>query len=151
MINLRIPHLDELPELSELCMRSKAVWGYDKAFMDACREELTIAPEGLKKDYFQLAEDTSGILGVAQIAIKNEQADLELLFIDPDKMGMGAGRILFEWATEKARSLGGIRMIIDADPEAAPFYIHMGAREIGKTASVSIPGRMLPQLEYTLS
>jgi hypothetical protein len=28
---------EELPNLSELCLRSKAVWGYDQAFMEACR------------------------------------------------------------------------------------------------------------------
>jgi len=33
--------IDELPGLSDLCFRSKAVWGYDKEFMEACRGELS--------------------------------------------------------------------------------------------------------------
>ena len=32
--------MDEADCLTALCMRSKAHWGYDAAFMHACREEL---------------------------------------------------------------------------------------------------------------
>ena len=31
--------------LSDLALRSKACWGYDPAFLSACRDELTIHPE----------------------------------------------------------------------------------------------------------
>jgi hypothetical protein len=37
-------------------------------------------------------------------------------------------------------------MIIEADPDAAPFYRLMGARHTGFAPSQSIPGRMLPRL-----
>jgi hypothetical protein len=36
-VRLRAPRLDELEALSDLCLRSKAVWGYDAAFLEACR------------------------------------------------------------------------------------------------------------------
>ena len=58
--------------------------------------------------------------------------------------------MLFEWATAKARSLGAARMMIEADPGAAPFYERMGARHAGFTASQSIAGRMLPRLQLEL-
>ena len=41
-LTIRTPRPDELSSLSDLCFRSKAVWGYDAAFMEACRGELTL-------------------------------------------------------------------------------------------------------------
>jgi hypothetical protein len=41
-------------------------------------------------------------------------------------------------------------MIIEADPDAAAFYEHMGARHAGLAASWSIPGRMLPRMQMEL-
>src|SRR3546814_14868972 len=31
--------------LSALALRSKAYWGYDSAFLQACRDELTVSPK----------------------------------------------------------------------------------------------------------
>ena len=40
-LTLRQPDNSELAELSALCQRSKAYWGYDQTFMAACAQELT--------------------------------------------------------------------------------------------------------------
>jgi hypothetical protein len=42
--------------------------------------------------------------------------------------------------------MGAHRMAIEADPDAAPFYRRMGAKDSGFAPSGSIPGRMLPKL-----
>src|SRR5687768_4428349 len=42
---VRRARADEAEALTELTMRAKASWGYDAAFMAACREELTLTPE----------------------------------------------------------------------------------------------------------
>ena len=42
-LTIRAPTIDELSDLSDLCFRSKAVWGYDVEFMDECRAELNRA------------------------------------------------------------------------------------------------------------
>lgn len=151
MITLRIPREDELPALSELCLRSKAVWGYDDAFMAACMEELTLRPSDLTTTHLQLAEDEQGCLGMAQIAmVDDDAASLEAMFIEPARMGCGAGRMLFGWAVEQARTLGAKTMMIESDPGAAAFYRHMGAYGVGEAPSGSIPGRMLPLLKLDL-
>ena len=36
---------DEAAALSGLALRSKGYWGYDAAFLDACRAELTLTPD----------------------------------------------------------------------------------------------------------
>jgi hypothetical protein len=42
--------------------------------------------------------------------------------------------------------MGADRMVIEADPDAAPFYRRIGAKDCGLVPSGSIPGRMLPKL-----
>jgi GNAT superfamily N-acetyltransferase len=150
MIKLRDVRPDEFPSLSELCLRSKAVWGYDEAFMAACRSELTLLPAEILSTHLQVAERDTGVVGLAQVKVSGTDADLLKLFIEPVQLKSGVGRLLFEWATAKARSLGAVRMMIEADPGAAPFYERMGARPAGFTASQSIAGRMLPRLQLEL-
>jgi GNAT superfamily N-acetyltransferase len=147
MIQLRDALPNELSGLNELCLRSKAVWGYDDAFMAACRDELTLHPDELRNSHLQVAERDGAIVGVAQVKIADDRnADLMKLFVEPGSLGTGVGRLLFEWATAKARGLGAVRMIIEADPGATPFYERMGAHRAGFAPSQSIARRVLPRL-----
>jgi GNAT superfamily N-acetyltransferase len=146
VIQLRNALQNELASLDELCLRSKAVWGYDDAFMAACRDELTLHPDELRTTHLQVAEHDRAIVGLAQVRVTAQEADLMKLFVEPAQLGSGVGRLLFAWATAKARRLGAVRMIIEADPGAAAFYERMGARHAGFAPSQSIAGRMLPRL-----
>ena len=76
MIQLRDARHDELQALSELCLRSKAVWGYDDAFMTACRTELTLRPDELQSTYLQVAVRDSTVVGLAQVKVTGTDADL---------------------------------------------------------------------------
>ena len=149
-MRIRDARAAELPELSELCLRSKAVWGYDLAFIEACRAELTLRPEELETTGIAVAEDGRGIAGVVQVAIEGEQAELLKLFVDPARIGGGIGRMLFDWAVAAARRSGASRLVIESDPGAAAFYRRMGARDAGLAPSGSVPGRMLPRLSCDL-
>jgi len=150
VIQLREACKSELPSLSELCLRSKAVWGYDDAFMTACRAELTLHPEELRSTSLQLAVRDSTVIGLTQVKVTDTDADLLKLFVEPALLRSGVGRLLFEWATARARGLGAVRMMIEADPGAVPFYERMGARHAGFAPSQSILGRMLPCMQMDL-
>jgi GNAT superfamily N-acetyltransferase len=143
---LREPTVDELPALSALCRRSKAVWGYDHDFLEACRAELTIEPPDLQSTSIAVAEAHGKIVGVAQVKVVGRDAELLKLFVEPTTLRGGVGRTLFGWATSQATSRGANRLVIEADPDAVPFYRRMGARECGFAPSGSIAGRMLPRL-----
>ncbi|OKO66983.1 GNAT family N-acetyltransferase [Bradyrhizobium sp. AS23.2] len=132
--------------LSALCRRSKAVWGYDNDFMKACHSELTIEPCELRSSSIAVAEENGSILGVAQIKVIGSEADLLKLFVEPTMLRCGVGMKLFHWATSEATAMGADRMVIEADPDAAPFYRRMGAKDCGLAPSGSIPGRALPKL-----
>src|SRR6516164_9577572 len=103
---IRPPAVEELPALSALCFRSKAVWGYDNDFMEACRRELSIEPCDLQSTSVAVAEQDGRLAGVAQIKVVGSEADLLKLFVEPTVLRSGIGRALFAWATELAISQG---------------------------------------------
>ncbi|MEZ5765763.1 MAG: GNAT family N-acetyltransferase [Xanthobacteraceae bacterium] len=149
-MQLRAPNPDEAERLTELCLRSKAVWGYDADFMQACRAELTIRPADLAQSAFRVAMIDGEIVGVAQIAVTGDDAELAKLFIAPGAIGTGVGKTLFAWAVNEARAGGAMQLWIEADPDAAAFYRRMGATDAGSVPSGSIPGRFLPRLRFDL-
>jgi GNAT superfamily N-acetyltransferase len=148
---IRLPAVEELPALSALCFRSKAVWGYDKEFMEACRKELSIELRDLRSTLIGVAEQHGRLVGVAQMKVMWSGADLLKLFVEPPTLRSGIGSELFAWASDSAASQGAECLLIEADPYAAPFYRRMGARDIGSAASGSVPGRVLPKLIKSLS
>jgi len=118
--------------------------------MDACRTELTISAEQLAQWPTQVADRDGRIVGVAQISVEGQGAWLEKLFVDPDEMGRGIGKMLMDWAKDTARSKGASTIDIESDPQAEPFYLSLGARRAGTAPSHSIPGRELPLLRLGL-
>ncbi|WP_170416406.1 GNAT family N-acetyltransferase [Ruegeria atlantica] len=150
MIELRSPRRSELEAVTDLCMRSKAFWGYDADFMNACRTELTVTESDLSEEAIVLSVQGSEITGVVQLSFDRKTVCLEKLFVDPAYMGKGIGRCLFTWARDKSRLRQAMRLVVEADPDAVPFYTAMGCREAGNVPSGSIPGRYLPRLEFEL-
>jgi GNAT superfamily N-acetyltransferase len=149
-MHLRPARIDEAGLLTELCMQSKAVWGYDEAFMRACRAELTLTPADISASSLRVAVEGNDVIGMVQVTVDGEAADLAKLFIAPSALRGGVGRKLFDWAATEARSRGARWMSIEADPDAAPFYRRMGAVDDGVAPSGSIPGRVLPRLKLML-
>ena len=147
---LRPARSDEVASISDLCLRSKAVWGYDAAFLEACRPSLTLTAEDLSTSHVQVAEQNGALVGVAQIVIEGETAALDKLFVEPARLRTGAGKRLFQWARDMALRAGASRLLIDADPGAAGFYRRMGAVEAGLTPSEVFPGRMIPRLSLDM-
>jgi GNAT superfamily N-acetyltransferase len=147
---LRAPHKSECKVLSDLCLRSKAHWGYDAAFLEACRDELSLTADTLQNCEISVAVSQNRVCGLVQLNPTVPCGALEKLFVDPDAIGKGVGRRLFVWAVETARQKGMTHFTIDGDPNSVPFYLKMGARLTGLTPSGSIEGRMLPQFRYDL-
>ncbi|HET9167808.1 MAG TPA: GNAT family N-acetyltransferase [Actinospica sp.] len=152
---IRAARPDEAAQLSELAQRSKAHWGYDAAFLEACREELTLAPGQITERRTQVAvsrePDTDGaLLGFGTIEGEPPAGELGMLFVDPSAIGAGVGGALFTHLGELALRLGFRRLTIASDPNAEPFYLARGAVRIGGVPSGSVPGRVLPLLALAL-
>ncbi len=137
--------------LSELAFRSKAYWGYDDAFMAACRDELSVSEQSITDGAVYVIESDGRVLGFYSLVPLNEHdVDVGHFFLEPDSIGRGYGKKLLVHAVVVATERGYKRLLIQSDPNAEPFYLAMGAGRIGKQPSASIAGRELPLLEIRL-
>jgi GNAT superfamily N-acetyltransferase len=137
---------NDAAELTMLALRSKAVWGYDAAFMAACREELTISADAIALWPTWVIEEWGAIAGFYQLRIDGSVAEVAHFFIAPGSLGSGRGRRLWTHLEAMARAAGCARLEVDSDPHAEGFYRTMGMIRCGEAPSGSIPGRMLPHL-----
>ena len=149
-MRLRAPRPDELETLSDLCLRSKAVWGYEAEMLERFRHELSLSEDDVREDAIVVADDLRGIAGVVEVSFDGDVAVLEKLFVEPARIGEGTGNLMYVWACRTAQGRGAREMVIDSDPGAAAFYVRMGAEPAGEAESGSVPGRFLPRLVHRL-
>jgi GNAT superfamily N-acetyltransferase len=151
-LTLRAARPDELAALSELALRSKAHWGYDDAFMAACRDELTLHPDDLASGIVVVAEADGELVGLSRLTGPDGEGigEADMLFVAPDRIGTGIGHALFARLRTDAVARGCTALRIEADPNAAAFYEREGAVHVGNVPSASIPGRALPLLRLDL-
>ena len=142
-VTLRPARPDEAEVLTELVLRSKAHWGYSEEFMESCREELTIHAHTMVASRMTVAEAEGRVVAVATLEGEPPRAELGSLFVDPEMIGKGIGRQLLQYMLEMARGIGARSVVLDADPNAEPFYEAMGFVRAGVVPSGSIPGRTL--------
>ena len=147
---IRPARQQEAAALSELCVRSKEVWGYDAAFMALARAALEVKPEEIAAGNVWVAE-ADGIVAAGVVALaatdRPDILDLAKLFVMPGRLRSGVGGALLAHAIAVARRRGARRLTILADPNAAGFYEANGAVRIGDAPSDAIPGRRLPLYE----
>ncbi|CAK7283723.1 GNAT family N-acetyltransferase [Streptomyces sp. RM1] len=140
----------EADALTDLALRSKAHWGYDARFLEACRAELTVAAHEVVRRRATVADRGGRIMGFVTLEGEPPTGVVGMMFVEPRAIGQGIGRLLFERAVAAARDLGFTRLTIDADPHAEPFYRAMGAVRTGTVPSGSIAGRVLPRMVVTI-
>ena len=146
---IRAARPDDVPGLSDLAFRSKAHWGYDAQFMDACREELAVPLAALASDVIRLVEVDGEPAAFYHLCETGTPAELEVeaLFVVPECIGTGLGQLLWDDLEIEAAKRSATRLVVQSDPYAEGFYLKMGMVRIGERASDSIPGRTLPLLE----
>jgi GNAT superfamily N-acetyltransferase len=148
---IRPAHPEESALLSDLALRSKGHWGYDAAFLESCREELTLTEELITDERAHVAEKDGQVVGFYTLAGRPPEGQLGHMFVEPAHVNQKIGRRLWEHAIGTAEEEGIRRILIEADPYAEAFYEAMGAIRVGEIPSGSIPGRVLPLLAYYLS
>jgi GNAT superfamily N-acetyltransferase len=152
LVTIRPAAPSEAEALTALALAGKRHWGYPERWLEAWRELLTITPDYLAAHIVFCAEDAAGrVVGFYALEFDGGRCRLEHLWLAPSLIGGGLGRRLFEHAVQAARALGATELLIEADPNAEGFYLHMGARRTGETVSrLTGEERVLPQLWYAL-
>ncbi|MEL6269921.1 MAG: GNAT family N-acetyltransferase [Chloroflexota bacterium] len=148
---LRPARPDETALLTDIAMRSKAHYGYDAAFMAACRDDLTITPDLIS--HTTVIERDGVVCGfyVLRIDAVNHNAELDFLFVAPEHIGRGCGRDLWGHVVARLPAAGVRTLWIVADPAAVPFYERMGAQQVNTVLSSCVEGRTLPVMQFDVT
>ena len=147
---LRRARPGEAASLTDLAFRSKASNGYDAAFMEACRAELTYTAATMAAGETWVAEADGALVGFFDLRPTADGMEVFAIFVEPACRGGGVGRALWGKLEARARAAGSGAIGLDADPFAVRFYRAMGCEIVGEAPSGSIPGRMLPRMRKAL-
>lgn len=135
--------------LSALALRAKAYWPYDEQFIKDCADDLRISPERAGCGLIFVAEEDGAISGFYGFGVDTSNPEMTHLFVEPEKIGKGVGKMLWNDAIVFARSRKWKSFEILADPYAAEkFYLPMGCQKIGEVDSSVRRGRKLPLLRF---
>lgn len=138
---------NEAGKLSEIALQAKRHWGYPENWIEHWKADLTITPEFITGNEVYVAAEDDEVVGFCALTLKEGIAELEHMWVKPEHMGAGVGRKLFIHALQRATAMNATAVEILADPNAAGFYEHLGAKHIGRVES-EIDGqrRALPRL-----
>jgi GNAT superfamily N-acetyltransferase len=90
------------------------------------------------------AEDGDGVVGFAVSLTPVEGAcELDAIFVEPDRMRTGIGRLLVDDAVGRARRWGANRIEVVANPDAVDFYERVGFAGEETVATRFGPGRRM--------
>jgi GNAT superfamily N-acetyltransferase len=134
--------------LNDIAIRSKAWWGYDDHLMKQFAENSLISGE--------LVDGTTVIKVCMEDRIigwymyKPDEVGVELtdFWMSPEYIGKGYGGKMFQNLKERVMQDDYYSIVFDADPNAAPFYEHMGCRIIGQ--ALSEWNRFIPKMRIDL-
>jgi GNAT superfamily N-acetyltransferase len=159
MTHIRRATSGEAEILTQIAHDAKRYWGYPESWVERWKDDLTLTPDFISSNEVYVveadsdlaAESESGIAGFYAIAMSGEKAELEHMWVRPERIGSGCGKELMMHALETAAFLNAAALEISADPNAEGFYKRMGATRIGETQS-EIEGqpRTLPRLAIEL-
>ena len=131
LVQVRSAKPGESQNLTALCVRSKAHWGYDAAFMKLSAAALMVNEDDIAAGRVLVAaDDADRVIGMACVLPEGETADLDALFVEPPAIGGGAGRALFEAA------------VIAGPPPGRPAHDHPGRSK--RCRLLRAHGRALP-------
>ncbi len=148
-LQIRPAQPGDSPVLTRLAHAAKRHWGYPEELMRLWLDDLTVTQKFIRKHPVYCAVHESRIYGFYALSGEGATRELEHMWVDPQFMGQGIGRLLFEHALELLRAQGCNRLKIISDPNAEPFYRKLGAVPVGEAPSRP-EGRTLPRLELRL-
>ena len=151
MIFIRPVNPPEAEALSQIALAAKRYWGYPERWMELWIPQFTFDAGYFEENESWAAELAGQAVAFYTLLEKDGAAWLENLWVRPEFIGTGIGKMLFLHALELARSRGYKIMQLEADPNAAGFYEKMGMYKIAERKyEVEGQPRILPLMEMKL-
>lgn len=136
--------------LTQITINSKSSWGYSKEQIVLWEDSLTVTPDYIKaKEVYKLSLENNVIGYYSFFELDKGNVKLDNMFLHPDFIGKGFGKIMMIHFLELIKSQGFEKVVLDADPNAELFYKKFGFRVIGQLET-SVKNRFLPVMEYQI-
>ena len=128
---------DEAAALEALHRRSSDVWAEDRGNLAAHPDAIESPHTAIVEGRVRVAVDDVGRpLGFSVvIPVGDGTWELDDLFVEPDSMGLGIGRLLVEDVAARATAAGATRVNVIANPRAVGFYERLGFRTTGEAST----------------
>ena len=130
--------------LTSIMRLSKAYWSYSEEQLLKWQDELTVSKTEIINHHVYKLVTNDTIIGF--YSFKKETSGtikLDNLFILPEYISKGLGKLLLNDCLAKALELGYSKVLLDSDPNAENFYLHSGFTVIGQK-NTSIKNRYMP-------
>lgn len=150
MLEIRQAKSSEAALLTDIAARGESYWGVDPDFVENFTAIYRITENFINDNPTYVIEEEGKIIGFYGLSTKKEQKELEYLYIEPEYIGKGYGRHLWNHMIDYCKGNGIDNIVFVANPQAVGFYTKLGAVEIGLVESLVRKGRMVPKLKYNV-
>jgi GNAT superfamily N-acetyltransferase len=128
---------DEALALEALQRRSSDVWEEYRSQLAADPHAIEPPHEAIAQGRVRVAVDSSQRrLGFSVVLpVEAGRCELDDLFVEPDSMRLGVGRLLVEDVAMRAAAAGASHVDVVANPNALGFYERVGFRAAGDVST----------------
>jgi GNAT superfamily N-acetyltransferase len=134
---IRDARVAEASALELLQRRASDVWEEYRADLAAHPEAIAAPSDAIAAGRVRVAVDSTGrLLGFSTVLpTENGRCELDDLFVEPDVMRRGVGRLLVEDLAARATAAGAKFVDVTANPNAVGFYSCLGFVQTGNTST----------------
>lgn len=150
MYKFRKAKIIDSVSLTKLAIQSEAYWDYDDIFIEKFAELYNVSEEYIASNPVYILYNENDMIGFYGMLLSEEETALEYLYVAPEFIGNGYGKILWNHMINICLEKGIKEFHLVTSPQAKDFYIKLGARYIGEVESLVIKNRMIPKLQYNI-
>lgn len=136
---------NDAENLTQISFTAKRFWKYPEDWIDSWKKQLTITPNYIASCTVFKLLIKNDVIGFCSIKRDGRHYEIDNLWILPEFMGNGYGKLLLETAL-KNRCPSGATIRVYSDPNAEGFYEKQGFKTVGQFESYP-KGRFLPIME----
>lgn len=130
-----------MAEINALIVRSKSHWNWPAGYLDQAISLLLITPAYLRAHLcFEISSGQDETVAFFAVDTSGEQAELDHLWVTPDLIRTGLGRMACNCVFELARDKRWPEIRVLPDPMAEAFYLRMGFHDTGRRVPSRVPG-----------
>jgi ribosomal protein S18 acetylase RimI-like enzyme len=128
---------DEALALESLQRRASDVWEEYREALAANPDAIAPPHQAIAEGRVRVAVDGSGrLVGFSVVlAIENGRCELDDLFVEPDRMRLGVGRMLVHDLATRAAAARASHLDVIANPNALDFYARLGFEVTGQAST----------------